>query len=199
MDFNTGELIDVLPDRKKIIVTKYFSDIKNSTRDLYTLKSELDNVKFISIDLYDNFRDIFMNIMPNAVICADSFHVLKHLTEDFDHVRKRCVRTTENEILKMLLMKFRFIFNHNQFLDNEGKYNKSLGRYINYRQIRELLFNNFPVLEAAYNLKELYINYNSTTRSPEEAAVHFDEIRQYFADSGIDEYDEFLTVTATQY
>lgn len=193
MDFNTGELVDVLPDRKKIIVTKYFSDIKASTRNLSTLKSELDNVKYISIDLYDNFRDIFKNMMPKAIICADSFHVLKHLTEDFDHVRKACIRSTENETLKSLLIRFRFIFNHNQHLDNEGKYNRSLGRYVNYREIREILFANFPVLEAAYNLKELYINYNSTS-DIETAAARFEEIKHYFEDSGIEEYDEFITL-----
>jgi len=190
MDFKTGELIDVLPDRKKMIVTKYFSDIKASTRDLSTLQSELDNVKYISIDLYDNFRDIFKNMMPNAIICADSFHVLKHLTEDFDNVRKSCIRSTDNENLKHLLIRFRFIFNHNQYLDNQGKYNRTLGKYINYRGIRQILFNHFPKLEAAYNLKELYIDYNST-KDISTAAGRFEEIKQYFTYSGIDEYDEF--------
>ena len=193
MDFKTGELIDVLPDRKKIIVTKYLTDIKLHTRDIMTLKSELDNVKYVSMDLYDNFRDIFRNMIPQAVICADSFHVIKHLTEDFDQVRKSSARSTENEVLKRLLLKFRFVFNHNIYLDNEARYNRSLGRYVNYRQIRDIMFDNFPKLEAAYNLKELYIIYNAT-KNLEEAAAKFDVIKQYFVDSRIDEYDEFITL-----
>ena len=193
MDFRTGELIDVLPDRKKIHVTKYFSDIKYTTTDQFTKRSELDNVKYISIDLYDNFRDIFRNLIPNAIICADSFHVLKHLTEDFDRVRKACYRSTENEVLKNLLIKFRFVFNHTQFLDNEGKYNRALGRYVNYRQIMDILFENFPELKVAYNLKELYIMYNSI-EDISVAAEKFDAIKQAFEDSGIEQYDEFITI-----
>lgn len=193
MDFRTGELIDVLPDRKKLSVTKYFSDVKYSTRDIKTLNSELDNIKYISMDLYDNFRDIFRNLLPRAIICADSFHVLKHLTDDFDQVRKNCIRQTENDALKTLLIKFKFVFNHSQFLDNEGRYNRTLGRYANYRDIRDILFDNFPKLEKAYNLKELYISFNATS-DIQTAADRFDEIRQYFLDSGINEYDEFITL-----
>lgn len=193
MNFETGEIIDVLPSRKKIIVTKYFSDIKASTRNLLTLKSELDNVKYVSIDLYENFRDIVKNMLPNAIICADSFHVLKHLTEDFNRVRMRCYRSTENNVLRNLLLNFRFIFRHKINLDQPGKYNRSLGRYATFRQIREILFDNFPELEIAYNLKELYIMYNNSNTNV-TAAENFDNIRKSFADSGIDEYDEFVTL-----
>ena len=56
MDFITGVVVDVLPDRKKDSLIRYLSDIKNKTYDPKTHRSELDNVKFISIDLTDNFR-----------------------------------------------------------------------------------------------------------------------------------------------
>ena len=193
MDFKNGEIIDVLPSRKKINVTNYFSNIKYSTRDIKTLRSELDNVKYVSMDLYDNFRDIVQNMMPEAIICADSFHVLKHLTEDFDKVRRRCANSTDNQTLKSLLFKFKYIFRHKQNLDKPGKYNRSLGRYATLREIREILFANFPELEAAYNLKELYIIFNQEN-TKEQATEKFDELKQLFADSGIAEYDEFVTL-----
>lgn len=63
MNFVTGEIIDVLPSRKKIIVTKYFSDIKASTQNLITLKSELDNVKYI----YRSFLRFFYKILYEYV------------------------------------------------------------------------------------------------------------------------------------
>ena len=74
-----------------------------------------------------------------AKVCADSFHVLKHLTDDFRKVRIKCQNSTENPTLKHLLVKFNKAFDHKyqNSLDNEPRYNKKLGRYINYRGIRD--------------------------------------------------------------
>ena len=52
MNFQTGVMIDIIYDQKKNCLTDYFSSIKNETLDMRTLKSELDNVKYISIDMY---------------------------------------------------------------------------------------------------------------------------------------------------
>ena len=64
MDFVTGEMIDVLPDRKKAYLIQYFSMLKHNTFNFTTNISELDNVKFVSIDMYENFRDISKHISP---------------------------------------------------------------------------------------------------------------------------------------
>lgn len=34
--------------------------------------------------------------LPNAKICADPFHVVKHLVECFDKIRKRIIRKFDN-------------------------------------------------------------------------------------------------------
>ena len=193
MDFITGTIIDILPDRKKMSVTKYFSDIKAATFNYSTHTSELDNVKYVSIDMYDNYRDIARNMFPNAIICADSFHVLEHLTNDFHHVRMHCYKSTENPTLKYLLQKFKYIFRHKQNLDKPGKYNRSLGRYTTYRDIRDILFNSFPELKVAYNLKELYIIFNETPHK-NNIGEELDRLRDMFADCGIPQYDEFYTL-----
>lgn len=190
MDFETGILIDVLPDRKKAYLTQYFGHIKSSTFNYVTSTSELDNVKFISIDMYDNFRDIAAIYFPNATICADSFHVLQHLTKAFRQVRLRCRRETKDKILFYLLTKFRYVFHHNAYLDNIPRYNKRLGRNINRRDIRDLLFQHFPELRIAYNLKENYIIFNQSSTVC-QATKYFDSIAMRFADSGIPEYEEF--------
>ena len=151
MDFETGVMLDILPDRKKNYLVGYFGKIKHSTMDMGTMKSELDNVQYVSIDMYDTYRDIASIFFPKAKVCADSFHVLKHLTDDFRRLRVRLARNTENPVLKHLLIKFRYVFDHNKFLDNEPKYNKSLGMYANYRTIRDTLFNAFEELSVYYD------------------------------------------------
>ena len=193
MDFKTGILIDVLPDRKKEYLTGYFNKIRNSTYDFSSGTSELQNVKYVSMDLYDNYRDISKIYFPRAIICADSFHVIKHLTEAFNQVRLRCRRTTKDVNLQYLLTKFKFVFNHDAKLDNKSQYNKRFQRYLNYRNILELLLNQFPELKLAYELKEAYITFNRTADTSTAKNLLADIIDD-FASSNIPEYDEFYNM-----
>ena len=194
MNFITGEVIDVLPTRRKHYLIDYFASIRGDIQN-YTLKrSELNNVKYISMDLYDNFRDVAQICFPDAIVCADSFHVTKHLTDDFNKIRLRWARNTENHTYEYLLRKFNFVFNHTTDLDNEPKYNKALGRYVNLRDIRDLLFAQFPELEIAYNLKELYLKFNQSGeyyKASGSLEENYDILKNRFGDFGIPEYNEF--------
>ena len=190
MDFRTGELVDVLPDRRKTYLMKYFSTIKKDSLDYATKRSELDNVKYISIDMYEPFRDIASIYFPKALVCADSFHVVKHLTECFRSVRLHCRRKTEDENLQYLLTKFKFVLHHNVRLDNEPKYNKRFRRLLNYRNLRDMMFASFPELQVAYELKEYYIRLNESCKLA-EAPEAIDTAIRLFADSGIEEYEPF--------
>ena len=193
MDFDTGVIIDVLPDRKKSYLLYYLSHIKHETYSDETHTSELDRIKYFSTDMSESFRSVFQSYCPKAIICADSFHVLQHLTKDFNAVRLKCRRETADPVLAYLLIKFRFVLNHNVVLDNKARYNRRLKRYINLRGIQTLLFSHFPELKKAYELKEVYITFNETA-SFENAERQLDALLLKFADSQIREYDEFYTV-----
>lgn len=190
MDFETGVMVDILPNRSKNCLLKYFGDIKLRTMNNKTLKSELNNVEYVSIDMYEPYRDIAHIFFPKARVCADSFHVLKHLTDDFRKLRMRLFRNTEDPALRYLLVKFRHVLDHNKQLDNEARYNRQLGRYVNYRDIRDILFNAFAELKTAYELKEYYIRLNADTQF-EEAGRVVDEAIYRFESCGIAEYEEF--------
>lgn len=193
MDFIDGTLIDVLPDRRKEYLISYFSKIKNKTFDYDTGRSELDNVKYVSIDLWEAYRSVAQTYFPKAVICADSFHVIENFTKFFRDVRLRCRRSTEDENIKYLLSKFKFIFNHGTNLDNEPKFNKRFNRYMNYRDIQELLFGLFPDLKKAYELKENYILFNQTS-TIDNAKERLAEQIKLFGESNIKEYIEFYNL-----
>lgn len=141
----------------------------------------------------ESFRSVFQSYCPKAIICADSFHVLQHLTKDFNAVRLKCRRETPDPVLAYLLMKFKVVLNHNVQLDNVARYNKRLKRYINLRGIQTVLFKHFPELKKAYELKKEYIAFNETA-SFENADRKLDALILKFADSQIREYDEFCTV-----
>ncbi len=193
MDFNTGEIIDVLPDRRKNYLISYFSGIKNQTLNDKTHTSELSNVKYISIDLYQNYKDIAQTYFTKAIICADSFHVLEHLTNCFNKIRIRCRNSTEDKDLEYLLTKFKYIFNNGVNLDNTPKYNARLNRYINHRGIIDILFKRFPDLEIAYYLKEDYIEFNNTA-TIDTAKDKLAELIAKFGQADIKEYEEFYNL-----
>ncbi|MCR5795483.1 MAG: ISL3 family transposase [Solobacterium sp.] len=193
MNFKDGTIIDVLPDRKKDYLISYFGNIRNDTLDEKSGRSELSNVRYVSIDLYEPYRDIARTYFRRAVICADSFHVLEHLVKAFRDVRLRCRRNTQDENIQYLLTKFKFIFDHGHELDNTAQYNKRFRRYMNYRDMTEILFERFPDLKKAYDLKESYITFNATC-SKKDAPEKLAEQIAAFADSGIPEYIEFYNL-----
>lgn len=84
------------------------------------------------------------------------------------------------------------LFDRTIELDNKGKFNKRLGRYVNYRQLLELILAIHPDLKRAYELKEKYTIFN-TTSSYEEAKQNFDVIYHEFINAHIPEYSEFIT------
>lgn len=94
---------------------------------------------------------------------------------------------------RYLLVKYSVVFNHVQKLDTEKKYYKALKKFGNLRDIRDFLFQKFPALEVAYNLKEEYIYFNESN-DKEKAAQNVDCIRQKFGDCGIEEYEEFYNL-----
>lgn len=193
MDFRTGELIDIYPDRKKSYLISKFSAIKNRTYNDKTHTSELSRVKYISMDLNDYYRQVCKLYFPNAIICANEFHVIKNLNDYFDNVRKRCRRNCDSDLYIYLLTKFECVLSVDADLDNIGKYNRKLGRYINYRGIRELIFEAFPDIRIAYELKEDYISFNRTA-TLNNAEIELEKLIEAFKNCSIKEYKAFSSL-----
>ena len=193
MDFRTGELIDIYPDRKKSYLISKFSAIKNRTYNDKTHTSKLSRVKYISMDLNDYYRQVCKLYFPNAIICADEFHVIKNLNDYFDNVRKRCRRNCDSDLYIYLLTKFECVLSVDADLDNIGKYNRKLGRYINYRGIRELIFEAFPDIRIAYELKEDYISFNRTA-TLNNAEIELEKLIEAFKNCSIKEYKAFSSL-----
>lgn len=190
LDFLSGEVIDVLPDRKKKYFSNYLNNIKNATLDPRSRKSELNNVKYVSIDMYDTYRELAHQYFPKALVCADSFHVIKNLTEAFQKVIIRCRKQTEDDKIIYLLTKFRRVLYHDTDIDNKGKYNRLFNRKLNYRDMQTILFERFPYLKKAYELKERYISFNRNA-TYETANEQLLELIEAFGKSDIKEYEIF--------
>ena len=145
------------------------------------------------MDLNDYYRQVCKLYFPNAIICADEFHVIRNLNDFFDNVRKRCRRNCDSDLYIYLLTKFEGVLSVDADLDNIGKYNRKLGRYINYRGIREMIFEAFPDIRIAYELKEDYILFNRTA-ALNNAEIELEKLIEAFKNCSIKEYKAFSSL-----
>ncbi|MBR3167747.1 MAG: transposase [Erysipelotrichaceae bacterium] len=138
-------------------------------------------------------REISHFYFSNAKVCADSFHVLEHLTLAFRDIRLKCRRNTEDEDMQYLLTKFKYVFDHDTNLNNRARYNQRLKCYLNHRDILNRMCDFFPELKKAYELKEAYIHFNETSSSA-KAREELTEMIELFSKSGIKEYEGFVSL-----
>lgn len=183
-DFYKHTIVDVLPDRKKDYLLYYFSLSANT--------GELLSVKYVCIDMNSVYKYIIKRYFKKAIICVDSFHVVKQLNDSFSKLRVRIMNSYDSSSIEYYLLKnFRFLLLKNDVnLDNKAKWNKRLKQYINYRGLLEMILSIDKELDQAYKLKQKYITFN-TTSSLETAKDDLNQLIESFRKANIAEYEDF--------
>ena len=184
-DFYHHQIIDILPSRTKKSLHHYFQSISIPERL---------GVKYVVIDMYRPYKDIASFYFKKAIICVDSFHVIKMLNDSLNNLRIRIMKSFHSSSQEYyLLKKWNYLlFDRHLDLDNKGKFNKRLNRFINYRQIRDLILDIDPQLRIAWQLKEMYSDFNRLSTF-EKAPKEIHTIIQRFFKADIPEYREFCT------
>lgn len=139
-------VVELLEKRDKTSVTNY----------LYTVKDRA-NVRVVTMDMWNPYRTAVTQLMPDAEIVVDKFHVVRMANEAMETVRKR-VRTGLTDRQRRTLMHDRFIL---------------LRRRSELEPRHELVLEtwkaNFPLLGQAYDLKEGFMGiWDATTRAGAE-------------------------------
>jgi len=185
-DFMKQSLVDIVPSRKKDYLHYYLSSIA---------KEERDNVKYVCIDMYYPYKQIIQTYFKKAIICIDSFHVIKTLNDDLKKVRIRIMKKYDTDSQEYYLLKhFNYLLmNRGINLDNEPRYNRKLDRYINLNGLLELILSIDEELSKAYYLKERYTVFNRAS-SYEEALDNYEDILNEFITSNIKEFKDFITM-----
>lgn len=184
VNFMTQEAIDILPNRFKTDLIRYFKSIPSLERA---------NVKAVAMDMYPVYRDVVKECFGPKTLCViDRFHLVKEFNAQVDRIRLSVQRSAlherdstqarirrlkeksnfqsqeiQEEYRKLkaihdeasdryyLLSKYGswMIFKHhndNCFDENaEKKYNSHFQRYMNFAEIRRMLFELEPLLEQA--------------------------------------------------
>lgn len=138
-------LLEMLPDRYVSTVTTFLASMPDKNR-----------ISHVAIDMWSGYRKAVQVALPNAKIVVDKFHVLMKANVAFEAVRRKIARESDNgaglglKRAHKLFEKRAKDLKPDQYLTVSG------------------WLNNFPILAAAYDLKErLYGIYDATT--PDEA------------------------------
>ncbi|MGN1344564.1 MAG: transposase [Traorella sp.] len=185
-DFHEQRIIDVTPSRQKRYLHSYLQKIPLSERE---------NVKYVCIDMYLPYKQLIQIYFKKATICIDSFHVIKHLNDDLQKIRIRIMKKFNTDSIEYYLLKNwkNLLFNRQMNLDNQGKYNKRLGRVVNFRQLLDMMLEIDLDLKRGYYLKEKYTIFNIIS-SYEEASKKMDDIINEFIKADIKEFEEFVVL-----
>lgn len=185
-DFYLQKVVEMLPCRRKNYLGYYLDRVP---------KNELDDIKYVCIDMYQPYKDVIKLYMKKATLCVDSFHVIKHIGDDLNRLRIRIMNQYDSSSKEYyLLSRFKFLlFDRSVNLDNKGKFNKVFHCYLNYRQLLEMILSINPQLAEGYRLKEQYILFNQKA-DYESAKEYIDLIIDEFINANINEFSELVTL-----
>lgn len=188
VDNVSRSLIEILPSRAKQYLNNYLDTVP---------QNEKDNVRFVTIDMWEPYLDVVNRNFKNAITAVDPYHVVKHLSDAFSRIRINIMnQVLYNSSTYYLLKKWHFLLETACELDNEPKYNHFFKRLLNYRDIYEMLLEINTNLTSAYQLKESYRKFNKEATF-ENASIWLDNIINSFLSASIPEYYEFTQMLIT--
>lgn len=180
------ELIDILPSRSKYELSDFFAS--------YT-KEEREKVKYVTIDMWEPYKEVSLKYLPNIIVSCDPFHVIEHLTLDFTKIRIRIMNKCVYGSNSYYLLKHwhKLLESDEYNFDGTGKYNHVFKQVLNYGDLRKMILEIDDELQLAYDLKESYRNFNSHSTYA-TAPKDLDELIDAFTEADIKEYEEFIGI-----
>ncbi|WP_422394229.1 ISL3 family transposase [Nostoc flagelliforme] len=94
VDIDTSKLIAILGDRTQTIIRETLLEWGVEV---------LERIEEVSIDLWRGYKNLVTELMPNAQVVADRFHVMTQINKELDTQRKRERRNVEELIKKSKL------------------------------------------------------------------------------------------------
>lgn len=160
LDFDSSKIIDVVGSRKKERLFSYFKNIPLAERN---------RVEYLSIDMYDTYKDTFSIFFKNTKIAVDSFHVIKHINQALDKLRvfimnkydKKSNSPLRNDMYYYMLKKFHYFFikEYDNIYKGLIKIPKIRAEWYK-DEILNYLLSIDETLTSAYKLKEAYRDFN---------------------------------------
>lgn len=216
MNFKTGDIIDILPNRWEETTNAYFLSIPLEERR---------KVRYIVCDMYNPYINYTKRYFPNSIALIDSFHVVswlnrlitisindrkrKYQERDRKNYKEQCERKNrifdESDTSSVpvsrevyLLNNFRWLLLQNEEnieYRTERKYNHKLRMYLNTYDIEKLVFDLDDNFRTIRSLKEKYIEFNhSKERDPEVLNMMLSALITEYSDCQLSMFREFSVI-----
>jgi transposase len=143
VDLDTNQLIAILPKRTQEEIRKCLESWGTEV---------LSQIAEVSIDLFKSYKSLAEELMPNAQVVADRFHVMKQINEELDKERRKIKREIDkiedkDEKEKKLEA---ITYSRYALLKNERNLNELQKEKL--IEIKEV----FPELSKMHEMKELF-------------------------------------------
>ena len=186
MDFRTGQIIDILPNRYKETYEDYF---------LHIPLEERKKVKILVSDIYKPYLKMPSGYFPEAESVIDSFHVVSLITsrikryvtsvknrykerdakrlEEKNYRNNSSYKTMKKSWEVKLIERYDwFLLKNQDDIDYSPRTIKARGRliYFNPREKEKELFSLDPNFEEIRNMKERYVEFNKRNINDIEGA-----------------------------
>jgi transposase len=172
-----GELhvLAVLPDRLKATVVAWLASIPEAIQACITT---------VCTDIWDGYITAVQELLPDATIVIDRFHVARHYREAVDELRKQEVRRLQKELPKAA---------HSDLKHTLWPFRKREADLDQEEQVRlDALLAHSPPLQQAYTLREQLTTIFDTARSKKDGLRRIRFWRQRVEKSGLSCFDAFL-------
>ena len=112
--------------------------------------------------MYNHYRTLMRLYFPKAIICIDSFHILKKITDCLNSVRKRILRRyRDSQEYKLLKYRYELLLKSGDKINDEKYFfDRTLGYTTSEAGVLECVLSINKELKMAYNLKEDYRVFN---------------------------------------
>ena len=143
VDQNKKNIFDINNSRLSNNIYKYFSRYQ---------RSERNNVKFITLDLYKPYYKLMHKLFPKAILIPDRFHIIIQIRNALDKTRiSLCNKSNPN--YNKLKKYWKLILKNEDELDRVNKkYSKCFNKVVSQYDIVQYLINTDTTLNYVYNL-----------------------------------------------
>jgi len=172
-----GELhvLAVLPDRLKATVLAWLQTIPAALRS---------GITTVCTDIWEGYITAAQEVLPDATIVLDRFHVARHYRDAVDELRKQEVRRLQKELPKAALDDLKHTL---------WPFRKREADLDAVEQARlDGLLAHSPPLQQAYRLREQLTTIFDTARSKKDGLRRIGYWRARVAKSGLACFDAFL-------
>jgi len=148
MSFNlcngeTGQIIDIVEDRKLDSLINYFSNYSHQARS---------NVKFITIDMYSPYISLIKKMFPNASIVIDKFHLVQLISRSLNKTRIKVMKTNKKDYNKLKRYWKLILKDYNDLDDSKWKKFTCFSHLMTEVGVLNYLLDISPELKESYNV-----------------------------------------------